>query len=265
MTEGAVHRDSPTGAPGATRPDALALLNAVAAYLESAHEEQRSDTAERLQRDLGGLLVALKMDLNWLDLRLAAHPALQAKCLGMGRAVDRAVECLGQIATDLRPSILDHEGLWAAIEWQAQEFFDATGLARDIQVHISAGIDPPAGVHGSAWATAVFRVFQQLLGNVARHADAQSVRVRLHVDGAPAPVLHLEISDDGLGAASVAVEGPSAVGIAAIRARAERFGGRLVVRSQPLQGTRATLSMPLPVERGDGDGDGDGDGQGALP
>ena len=113
-------------------------------------EAERTRIAREIHDELGSLLVALKMDVNWLAKRVAERDELAAKCRGMGRMIDTAVDNVGRIITDLRPSILDHQGLWAALEWQAQEFLDSAELLRDLQVHVAAGVRPPDGAPRSA-------------------------------------------------------------------------------------------------------------------
>jgi signal transduction histidine kinase len=99
---------------------ALEQLRDLSAYSETVREDERTRIARDIHDELGSLLVALKMDVNWLEKRIEDRPALEDKCQGMGRLIDSAVDKLGRIITDLRPSILDHQGLWAALEWQAQ-------------------------------------------------------------------------------------------------------------------------------------------------
>jgi signal transduction histidine kinase len=108
----------------------------------------------------------------------------------------------------------------------------------------------PAGVLGERWAIAVFRIFQEVLSNVARHARAKAVRIRLYVDGPPAPVLHLEVHDDGIGAAPAALEHPRSYGVMGMRERAGHFGGRVRIDAAPGQGTCVRLTMPLPWAEG---------------
>ena len=127
-------------------------------------------STRRLFPTWGSLLVALKMDVNWLAKRLDDRPQLHCKCQGMGRLIDTAVDNVGRIITDLRPSILDHQGLWAALEWQAQEFIETTELRADLQMHVAAQTEPPSGPDGDRWSIAVFRIFQEILSNVARIA-----------------------------------------------------------------------------------------------
>ncbi len=226
---------------------ALEQLRDLSAYLETVREEERTRIARDIHDELGSLLVALKMDVNWLGKRVEDRPELQHKCQGMGRMIDRAVDNVGRIITDLRPSILDHQGLWAALEWQALEFIDSTELQRELTVHVTRGVAPPAGVVGERWAICVFRIFQEMLSNVARHAKARTVRIRLLVDSPPDPVLHLEVEDDGIGATPEQLAAPNRYGVMGMRERAGHFGGTVSIRSAPRRGTRVLLTMPLPA------------------
>ena len=221
--------------------EALARLRELAAHAETVRETERTRIAREVHDELGSLLVALKMDVNWIERRVPEQPALAAKCRGMGRLIDGAVDKVGRIITDLRPSILDHQGLWAALEWQAQEFFESAELECDLQLHVAAGVEPPDG----ALAIAVFRIFQEMLSNVARHAQARKVMVRLTVDDPPGPVLYLEVRDDGIGAAPEALNHAQSYGVMGMRERAAHFGGRLTIDGAPGLGTRVRLEMPL--------------------
>ena len=220
-------------------------LRDLANHLETVREGERKRIAREIHDELGSLLVALKMDTHWLGKRVVAAgesaPALVAKCHGMGRLIDTAVDNVGRIITDLRPSILDHQGLWAALEWQAQEFIESSELQATLQVHVAAGVAPPEG----GLAIAVFRIFQEMLSNVARHARAKSVQLRITVDDPPAPVLYIDVRDDGVGAAPAALADPQSFGVIGMRERASHFGGRVVIDSAPGLGTRVRLAMPL--------------------
>lgn len=226
------------------RAEELARLRELANHRETVREAERTRIAREIHDELGSLLVALKMDVDWLARRVADRPEANAKCGGMGRLIDTAVDKVGRIIDDLRPSMLDHQGLWAALEWQAQEFVDSAELAADLQVHVSAGVQPPQG----GLAIAVFRILQEMLSNVARHARARSVRIRIAVDAPPQPVLYLEVRDDGIGAPARALDAPRSYGVLGMRERAEHYGGRLTIDSAPGQGTRVRLVMPLPDE-----------------
>jgi len=234
---------------------ALAQLRELSAYSETVRETERTRIAREIHDELGSLLVALKMDVGWLGKRLADQPELQCKCHAMGATIDRAVGNVGRIITDLRPSILDHQGLWAALEWQAQEFVDASELRADVQFHIATGVLPPAREHhgepGERWAIAVFRIFQEMLSNVARHAQASAVWIRLYVEAPPGGVLHLEVRDDGIGATRESLAHPRSYGVMGMRERAGHFGGRITIETAPQQGTVVRLVMPLPEPLGE--------------
>ena len=216
-------------------------LRDLANHLESVREGERTRIAREIHDELGSLLVALKMDTHWLGRRVEDRPELVAKCQGMGRLIDTAVDNVGRIITDLRPSILDHQGLWAALEWQAQEFIESSELDATLQCHVAAGVPPPEG----GLAIAVFRIFQEMLSNVARHAKARSVRMHIAVDGPPEPVLYIDVRDDGIGALPAALADPQSFGVMGMRERAGHFGGKVSIDSAPGQGTRVRLVMPL--------------------
>lgn len=216
-------------------------LSDLANHLETVRESERKRIAREIHDELGSLLVALKMDVNWLDKRLADRPDLQCKCHGMGRLIDTAVDNIGRIITDLRPSILDHQGLWAALEWQAQEFIHGTELEVDLGIHVAAGVVPPQG----GLAIAVFRIFQELLSNVARHAQATQVVIRISADDPPDPMLYIDVRDDGVGANPERLNDPRSYGVLGMRERAGHFGGHLSIDTAPGHGMRARLTMPL--------------------
>ena len=228
---------------------ALEQLRDLSAYLETVREDERTRIARDIHDELGSLLVALKMDVEWIGKRVVDRPPLVDKCAGMGRLIATAVDNVGRIITDLRPSILDHQGVWAALEWQALEFVETTELQHDLKVNIAARVRAPSGVQGERWAIAVFRIFQEMLSNVARHAQARSVSIQLYVDSPPGPVLHITVRDDGVGAIDAALNRPQRYGVMGMRERAGHFGGTLQIESVPGCGTWVRLTMPLPEER----------------
>ncbi len=220
-------------------------LRELAHHLEWVRETERKRIAREIHDELGSLLVALKMDVNWLERRIG-HPVqsrdeLAAKCDRMGRLIDTAVDKVGRIITDLRPSILDHQGLWAALEWQAGEWLQSAELQAELKIHVTAGVAAPEG----GVAIAVFRIFQEVLSNIARHAQATKVWIRIDVDAPPDPVLYLEVRDDGVGTAPEALHDARSYGVMGMRERAAHFGGRLTIRSAPGQGMLVRLVMPL--------------------
>jgi len=217
---------------------ALNQLRELQAHLERVREQERTRIAREVHDELGSLLVGLKMDVTWLEKRLGTQTDLHDKCHSMRQLIDTAVDNVGRIITDLRPSILDHQGLWAALEWQAQEFIDSSELQCAWSIDIAPDLPAPEG----PMATAVFRIFQEMLSNVARHAHAQHVDIRVRAEDTDITIL---VKDDGRGAPPSAFDAPNAYGVMGMRERAGHFGGWLDIHSQVGSGTMLILTMPL--------------------
>ncbi|RZL00080.1 MAG: PAS domain-containing sensor histidine kinase [Rubrivivax sp.] len=217
---------------------ALSQLRELQAHIDGVREAERKRIAREIHDELGSLLVGLKMDVSWLEKRVADQPALHCKCRDMRGLIDGAVDKVGRIITDLRPSILDHQGLWPTLEWQAQDFMDSSELRCHWTMDIAAGLAEPEG----PMATAVFRIFQEMLSNVARHAQATEVEIRLCARPSD---LTLRVKDNGRGAPPSVFNSPHAYGVMGMRERAGHFGGWLHIDSQMGQGTQIILSMPL--------------------
>ena len=227
---------------------ALQQLRELAAWSEAVREEERTRIAREVHDELGSLLVALKMDVSWLDKRLSEQeqrPAeaaqsmrekMRGKCQNMSRLIENAVVNVGRIITDLRPSILDHQGLWGALEWQAQEFVQSAEqeLKWCMEVNEQRVLPEPM-------AMAVFRIFQEMLSNVGRHARASRLSVSITQDG---PELCVAVADNGVGAAPQVFDAGNAYGIMGMRERARHFGGQVSIRSTLGQGTHFTLRIP---------------------
>ena len=231
---------------------ALTQVRELAARSESVREDERTRIAREVHDELGSLLVALKMDVNWLDKRLSQQqqrpPAdaedmrqrMRCKCQNMSRLIENAVDNVGRIITDLRPSILDHQGLWAALEWQAHEFAASAELSLDW--HLDVGQLPELP---ERQAMAVFRIFQEMLSNVGRHARASALAVDIdHLDH----TLRLSVQDNGVGAQPEVFEAANAYGIMGMRERARHLGGHLDIRSAPGEGTRMVLNLELQTQ-----------------
>jgi PAS domain S-box-containing protein len=228
---------------------ALEQLRELSAHAERVREEERTRIAREVHDELGSLLVALKMDVNWLHKRLsdaetsAAAPdqALQermrSKCRHMSTQIESAVENVGRIITDLRPSILDHQGLWAALDWQAHEFVQSAEIALDWQMDVAQGIELSAPA-----AIEVFRIFQEMLSNVGRHARANQMSVNIQAD---AKRLSIRVQDNGQGAALEAFEAANAYGIMGMRERALRLKGSIRIESQVGRGCTMELHVKL--------------------
>jgi signal transduction histidine kinase len=226
---------------------ALKQVRELSAHAHSVREDERTRIAREIHDELGSLLVALKLDVNWMAKRVDDREPVARKCAAMNRMIETAVDNVGRIITDLRPSILDHQGLIAALEWQVQEFSEATELPCEVEFDIA----PAAFVPDGAKATAAFRIFQEMLSNVARHAQASAVRIAVRLTPAE---LVMEVEDNGVGAARGALEATTSYGVMGMRERALHFGGALSIagaRPAPFApddgapGTLVCLRLPL--------------------
>lgn len=231
--------DSGDGAP-------LERLRGLLQHVEAQQARSQAVLAQRLHGDLGALLVALKLELGWLERRLAGQPELAGKCASLGRLLDAAVDEASRLAATLRPRLLEQPGLWAALEWLAQDFAQRHGLQADVRMHVEAGVALPPSAQ--PWADAVYRSAEALLDNVARHARARTLRVRLYVEAPPQALLLLEVGDDGAGFGPQALE--RGFGLLALRERVAHWGGRLTFASAPGGGSTVRLRLPLPAGEG---------------
>lgn len=216
-------------------------LRDLSAHLESAREEERRGIAREIHDELGQALTAIKMDIAWILRRASAETPLPRESLleklaAMSDVTDQVIQQVRRISSELRPGVLDDLGLIAAIEWLAQEFEEKTGTLCVVR---SNATDAPVG---HALATAVFRIFQEALTNVARHARAQHVEVKVELS---AESLVLEVRDDGVGISPEAAQSPTSLGLLGVRERAHRLGGSVTVRPGTPKGT--TLSLRVPV------------------
>jgi PAS domain S-box-containing protein len=217
-------------------------LRALSARVQSAREAERTHIAREIHDELGGALTALKMDvskvlsayrsgreelrrMDFIDDRLADAMTL----------IDRTMESVRRIATEMRPPILDELGIVAAIEWQIEVFEKRFGIRCELENQWPASLAP-----GHAISTALFRIFQEMLTNVARHSEATGVVVSL---GQDTEHLMLSVSDNGRGITEG--ERRNSLGLLGMQERASIFGGRVDIRSEPGKGTDAVMRIPL--------------------
>jgi signal transduction histidine kinase len=212
-------------------------LRTLAARLQSIREEERSRIAREVHDVLGQALTGIKMDATWILAKLPeGHTKLVARAKSMSSLIDSMVQMVRRIATDLRPGLLDNLGLVAAVEWQASEFQTRTGVACQVTSNLRDTSLAPES------ATTVFRIFQETLTNVARHAQATKVQVDLFEQQ---DRVILQVADNGRGIDLAEVTQSKSVGLLGMRERAAILGGDLVISGAPGQGTTVVLSVPL--------------------
>jgi len=216
-------------------------LRQLSVHLQTVRDDERTRIAREIHDELGSVLVALKLDVGWLRRRLDAREELQAKTASMIKLIDTAVVDVQRLITDLRPSILDHQGLWAAMEWQAQEFLQATGLRGKLEF----GIAPDAPTPDATLATAAYRIFQEILNNVARHANATAVQMRVTADSNH---LVIKVRDNGCGISLEQLRHPKSHGVLGISERARHFGGKIEIGPAHDGGTRVRVWLPLTAQ-----------------
>jgi PAS domain S-box-containing protein len=211
-------------------------LRDLTARLQLVREEERTDIAREVHDELGQALTGLKIDLAWLKSRMADRPSLAERVQSIIVRIDGAMDTVRRIATDLRPSVLDDLGLVAAVEWQCQEFERSTGITTQLEVQAA---HPELE---KSCATTVFRILQEALTNVVRHARATRVDVALRVS---LEELTLAVRDNGDGISEAALSSPRSLGLIGIRERALAGGGDLMIRGVRGQGTTLALKIPL--------------------
>lgn len=212
-------------------------LRALSARLQEAREEERAAISRHVHDELGQALTALSWELSKLadqvDAPADAESAVARRLAGMSSMVDAMMQIVRKVAAELRPPILDHFGLVAAIEWQAQEFQERYRIQCEVAARIRGSI-PDRTV-----STAIFRIFQEILTNVARHAGATKVRVEFNDSPRGFALL---VHDNGRGI----TEGEQArsLGILGMRERAHLFGGSIEIRGASGRGTTVTVHVP---------------------
>jgi len=213
-------------------------LRALAARLESIREEERTRIARELHDELGQSLTGLKLDLAWMERRLNRHSQseLVDRCANLLGRMDDVMISVRRIVTELRPSVLDQLGLADAIEWQSHDFAGRTGLALDLDIDCDCNAMP------DAVTSAVFRMLQEALNNVAKHANATRVAVALRVESG---YLSLDVTDDGRGITQSEMRGSHSLGLLGLRERAIALGGSVTIANGERGGTSVALQLPL--------------------
>jgi signal transduction histidine kinase len=211
-------------------------LRQLSASLQEARETESRRIARQIHDNLGAALTGLKMDIAWINKHIQdPRSLLQARLQSMSELIDQTVDSVRRIATELRPAILDEVGLVPALEWQLREFQSRTGIACSFE----------GGLENSdlndAEATAVFRIFQESLTNIARHAHASQVRVAVEENEQS---LCLRIADNGRGIRPAEINRQQSLGLLGMQERALMVGGQVRIDGDSQRGTCVTIRLP---------------------
>jgi signal transduction histidine kinase len=211
-------------------------LRELAAHVESVREEERTGIARELHDELGQALTALKLDLSWaIRHQEGDPPAVREKLLSLISLTESTIKTVQRLSSELRPGLLDDLGLVAALEWLASDFQRRTGV--ECIVSLDEEIELDAGR-----STALFRICQESLTNVSRHANATSVRISLHASNSN---VVLSVVDNGKGIAADETSHRGSFGIIGMTERARALGGRVDFDGVPGEGTRVEVTLPL--------------------
>jgi signal transduction histidine kinase len=211
-------------------------LSNLTAHLQTAAEQEKATLARDLHDEFGGLLTAAKMDLAWLQGRASAgEPETQAKLAALGSVLDDAMGVKRRVVENLRPALLDHFGLPTAI----QSYFEET--CKKAGIRFTARIPDDFEQLSQDLAIALFRVGQESLTNILKHAKAENVELDLMLDESSYRIL---ISDDGVGIAPERLDGKRSHGLAGMRHRIESLGGSFTIGTNAPHGTRIEVVVP---------------------
>lgn len=216
-----------------------AELRELSARVLEAREEEKTLIGRELHDELGQLLTALKMDVAWVRERLpAGDAALASKVAGLSELLDHTVRSMRRISAELRPLMLDDLGLADAAAWLVEDFAARTGIECRLELPRDGSLDALE----RPVATALYRVLQESLTNIGRHAQARHVWASI----ATAPDgLRLEVEDDGVGIAEDRLAGTRSLGVKGMRERMRYLGGSLELSRAPRGGTRVAARLPL--------------------
>jgi len=214
-------------------------LRDLARHLESVRELERTRIAREIHDELGQTLTALKMDVAWLRSRSSEDQVpVQDRAQAMLKLIDTTMDTVRKISTTLRPAILDDFGLFAAMQWQAQDFESRTGIQCRLSLPVEeAELD-------QQHATGIFRIFQETLTNIMRHANATAVNISLRNE---TEGLTLEVGDKGRGITESEIYDVKSLGLLGMRERALLLGGEFSIRG--IKGKGTTVKVRIPRDR----------------
>ena len=211
-------------------------LSSLSAFLQTHGEREKARLARELHDGLGGILTPARMDLSWLQERLGKDPKYESRVARLSALIDQGIDLKRRIIEELHPSLLDHLGLAPALKWYADEACRASNLNHEVHVNGDIGrLTPDLEI-------ALYRLVQESVSNVCRHAKAKNVHVSVE---RVAEGLRLVVSDDGIGIADVESARKQAHGLAGMSQRARALGGTFAVHSRKGGGTRVEVFVPL--------------------
>lgn len=217
--------------------DSYQQIRRLTAYLQKVREDERANIAREIHDELGQQLTVMKMDITWMKKKVKAGilEPLPEKMDEVLEIIDGTVSSVRRIATDLRPSLLDDIGLIAAIEWEADKFAKRTGIK--VNLSKSESVTLP-----TEYVTGLFRILQESLTNIIRHASATQVDIHLKNQNNE---FILCIEDNGSGFDMNAVAGKKTLGLLGIKERSAMMQGVFTINSEPLKGTKLEVRVPL--------------------
>lgn len=213
-------------------------LRALTGHLQFVREEERTRIAREVHDELGQALTSLKLDVAWLAGKRAGAHGVKRKLKLMSGQLDETIQAVRRIATEMRPGVLDTLGLAAAIEWQAAEFQERTGI------HCEMSIEVTEMLWEKDFSSACFRIFQETLTNITRHAAASWVKVRL---ARVADDMVLTVQDNGCGITEKDLARPNSIGLMGMKERAGQLGGEVAFSGRSGAGTTVIMRVPFPA------------------
>jgi signal transduction histidine kinase len=211
-------------------------LRELSVHLQSAIEEERKQIAREIHDELGQELSLLQLELGLVENRLFKNQrVLCKKVRSMSKLIDSIVQSVQRISSNLRPALLDNLGIVAAVDWQAKEF------QRRTKIQCESRIDSPEIILNQERSTALFRILQETLTNVARHSKATKVRIELKKN---TDAVELTIRDNGIGISAQNVANPKSFGLIGMRERIRQVGGEIDFSGKRGKGTLVTVTVP---------------------
>lgn len=219
---------------GVTDKPSEAELRDLSLHLQSVREAERTRIARELHDDLGSILTAIKLDAQRNVGQTEADP--NAHAAFKLQMIDQALQSVKRIINDLRPGILDHLGIWAAMEWQTKEFQQRTGIAAQLTLACEEfAVDADR-------STAIFRIYQEILTNIAKHAHASQVQTNVALEQQD---IMIQVTDNGVGISSAALLNVKSFGIRGMHERARQFNGTVQILNEAVGGARVIFRIPV--------------------